>query len=110
MRQGFPLSMLLFLIGIEPLTQKILNSTKIQGISLGSTSIKVSHYADNLSLFIFSPDSFNPIREIIDEFSSFSGLKINQSKTIIIPNSPVLLSSYQSTFPQRKIFLSTKIR
>ena len=108
-RQGCPLSMLLLLIDIEPLTQKILSSTKIQGISLGFTSLKVSHYADNLSLFISSPDSFNPIREIIEEFSSFSGLKINQSKTTIISNFPVLLSSYRSTFPQRKILSSTKV-
>ena len=103
-RQGCPLSMLLFLIGMEPLNQKILSSTKIQGIFLGSTSLKVSHYADDLSLFISSPDSFNPIRQIIKKFSFFSGLKINQCKTTIISNSPVLLSSYRSTFPQEKFF------
>ena len=108
-RQGCPLSILLFLIGIEPLTQKILSSTKIQGISLGFTSLKISHYADDLFLFISSPDSFSPIREIIEEFSSFSGLKINQFKTTIISNSPVLQSSYRSTFPQEKILSSTKI-
>ena len=75
--------MLLFLIGIELLTQKILSSTKIQGIFLGSTSLKVSHYADDLTFFISSPDSFTPIRKIIEEISHYSGLKINQSKTTI---------------------------
>ena len=101
--------MLLFLIDIEPLTQKILFSTKIQGISLGSTSLKVSHYADDLTFFISSPDSFAPIRKIIEEFSHYSGLRINQSKTTIIYNSPELLSTYRSTFPQGKVFTSSKI-
>ena len=108
-RQGCPLSMLLFLIGIEPLTKKILALSKIQGISIGTSSLKVSHYADNLTLFISSPQSFSAIREIIEEFSSYSGLKINHSKTSIISNSPILLSSFRSIFPQGKTLTSTKI-
>ena len=101
--------MLLFLIVIEPLTQKILASSKIQGISIGTSSLKVSHYADDLTLFISSPQSFSAIREIIEEFSSFSGLKINHSKTSIISNSHILLSSFRSIFPQGKTLTSTKI-
>ena len=108
-RQGCPLSMLLFLIGIEPLTKKILASSKIQEISIGTSSLKVSHYADDLTLFISSPQSFSAIREIIEEFSSYSGLKINHSKTSIISNSPILLSSFCSIFPQGKTLTSTKI-
>ena len=108
-RQGCPLSMLLFLIGIEPLTKKILASSKIQGISIGTSSLKVSHYADDLTLFISSPQSSSAIREIIEEFSSYSGLKINHSKTSIISNSPILLSSFRSIFPQGKTLTSTKI-
>ena len=108
-RQGCPLSMLLFLIGIEPLTKKILSSPKIQGISLGTSSLKVTHYADDLSLFISSPQSFPVIREIIEQFSLYSGLKINQSKTSIISNSPDLISSFHSSFPKGKTLSSTKI-
>ena len=90
-RQGCPLSMLLFIIGIERLTRKILFSSKIQGISLGTTILKVCHYVDDLTLFISSPDSISSIREIIDEFSLYSGLKINHSKTSIISKSSALL-------------------
>ena len=36
-RQGCPLSMLLFIIAIEPLTRKILASANFKGISLGKT-------------------------------------------------------------------------
>ena len=108
-RQGCPLSMLLFLIGIEPLTKKILSSSKIQGISIGSSSLKVSHYADDLTLFISSPQSLSAICEILEQFSLYSGLKINQSKTSIISNSRDLISSFHSSFPQGKILSSTKI-
>ena len=101
--------MLLLLIGIEPLTKKIITLSKIQGISIGTSSLKVSHYANDLTLFISSPQSFSAIREIIEEFSSYSGLKINQSKTSIISNFPTLLSSFLSSFPKGKALTSTKI-
>ena len=107
-RQGCPLSMLLFIIGIEPLTRKILSSTEIQGISLGTSSLKVSHYADDLTLFITHPSSFSKLREILNDFSLFSGLSINNDKTTIISNCPALLSSFNSVFPQGKHLLSTK--
>ena len=76
-RQGCPLSMLLFLIGIKPLTKKLLASSKFQGISIGTSSLKVSHYADGLTLFVSSLQSYSEIREIIEKFSLYSGLKIN---------------------------------
>ena len=101
--------MLLFLIGIEPLTKKLLASSKFQGISIDTSSLKVSHYADDLTLFISSPQFFSEICEIIEEFSLYSSLKINHSKTSIISNSPTLLSSFRSSFPQGKTLTSTKI-
>ena len=92
---------MLFLISIESLTRKILSSSKIQETSLGNFLLKVSHYADDLTLFISSPDFFTSIRKIIKEFSLFSGFKINQFKTSIIFNSPVLLSFFRSFFSPR---------
>ena len=59
--------------------------------------------------FYVIPQSFSAIREIIEEFSSYSGLKINHSKTSIISNSPILLSSFRSIFSQGKTLTSTKI-
>ena len=71
--------------------------------------LKVCHYADDLILFISSPDYFSSICEIIDEFSLYSGLKINHFKTSIISKSPALLSFFRSSFPQGRILSSTKI-
>ena len=98
-RQGCPLSMLLFIIGIEPLTRNIISSSQIQGLSLGKAFLKVSHYADDLTLFITHPSSFQSLYEILNQFSLYSGLKINNCKTKILSNCPHLLSSSKFTFP-----------
>ena len=108
-RQGCPLGMLLFIIAIEPLTRKILASTNFKGNSLGKATLKVSHFADNLTLFITHLSSFFTLLEILNQFSLFSGLKINHDEATIISNSPNLLSSFQSNFLQGKILQSTKI-
>ena len=91
------------------LTRKILSSSKIQGIFLGATILKVCHYADHLTLFASSPDSFSSIHESIGDFFLYSSLKINHSKTSIIAKSPALLSFFRSFFPQGRILSSIKI-
>ena len=50
-----PLSMLHFVIAIEPLTRKIFASTNFKGISFGKTTLKISHFAGGLILFITHP-------------------------------------------------------
>ena len=102
--QGCPLSMLLFIIAIDPLIRKILASTNFKGIFLGKFTLKVSHFADDLALFITHPSSFSTLLEILNQFSLFSGLKINHDKTTIITNSPDLLSSFNRIFPKEKFF------
>ena len=51
-RQGCPLSGLLFVIGIEILAREIKNDTGIKGINLGEKEIKVSLYADDTTVFV----------------------------------------------------------
>ena len=111
LRPFFPLfnKVMLYIISMELLSQKILSKTKIQGIFHSKSNLKVSHYADDLTFLITSPHSFLPLCEILDDFSNFSGLKINHSKTTIISNSPSLLSSFYSIYPQGKTLTSAKI-
>ena len=56
--------------------KKIFSSSKIQGISIGTSSLKVSYYADDLTFFISSPQSFSAICEIID-IDTMIGIKSN---------------------------------
>ena len=93
-REGCPLSMLLFIIAIEPLTRKILASTNFKEIALGKATLKVSHFADDLTFFITHPSSFSTLLETLNQFSLFFGLKINHEKTTIISYFPDLLSSF----------------
>ena len=56
-RQGCPLSGLLFVIGIEILGRAIKNDTGIKGIKVGEKEIKVSLYADDTTVFVRDLDS-----------------------------------------------------
>ena len=94
-RQG--LSPLLFAIAIKPLAEAIRNSPDITGIPVGGKNHKIALYADDILLFITDPTKFIPaVLEAIDQFSTFSGYKINSS------NSEVMLlgnSSWPSSCP-----------
>ena len=108
-RQGCPLSMLLFILGIEPLTRKILSNNKIKGISIGKNKLIVNHYADDLTIFVSDPSSFPEIATTLSEFSKYSGLKINLQKTKLLSNSTILSNEFQKSFPQGIIQSTSKI-
>ena len=77
-RQGCPLSPLLFAIVIEPLAGAIRNSPDITGISVGGKDHKIALYADDILLFITNPTKSIPaVLEVINQYSTFSGYKIN---------------------------------
>ena len=59
-RQGCPLSMLLFSMATDVLSKKISSSSSIKGLSLGSASIKLQQYADDTILFLTDPSEVNP--------------------------------------------------
>ena len=49
-RQGCPLSGMLFVLGIEILALAIKQNSKIEGITVGSREIKITQYADDTTL------------------------------------------------------------
>ena len=83
LRQGCPLSCYLFLLCIEPLLHKLRNNEEIKGVTLpGSVTVKVSGYADDLTVFL--DGSENSLRQCVTTFESFeaiSGLRLNKHKT-----------------------------
>lgn len=86
-RQGDPLSCLLFDLGIEPLACMIRNDPNIKGISIPTIEkpIKARLFADDTNLFLSKQDSFDYIRSLLKDWCRASGAKFNIEKTEIIP-------------------------
>ena len=81
-RQGCPLSPLLFNIVLEVLATAIREEKEIKGIQIGK-EVKLSLFADDMILYIENPkDSTRKLLELINEYSKVSGYKINTQKSL----------------------------
>ena len=80
-RQGCPLSGMLFILGLELLTQSIKHDNQIKGISANKKEIKMCQYADDTTCFLKDLKSKKLLLDKIELFSHCSGLEINKSKT-----------------------------
>jgi exonuclease III/ribonuclease HI len=85
-RQGDPLSCLLYNIAIEPLFEYIRNST-LEGIHISkeSENVLVRAYADDTTVYLSENDQLEVLEECIDTFCKASTAKFNHEKTEIIP-------------------------
>jgi len=86
-RQGDPLSCLLFNFSIEPLAIKL--QQKVKGLQVpGLDPVKVMLYADDVNLFLGDQDSVQEISATLAETSFTIGLKFNLEKTDMKPVGP----------------------
>ena len=80
-RQGCPLSPLLFNIVLEVLATAIREVKEIKGIQIGKEEVKLSLFADDMILYLENPkDSTRKLLELIHEFGKVAGYKINTQK------------------------------
>ena len=80
-RQGCPISGLLFIIGIELFARALKNDQSIKGINVETKEIKITQYADDTIVFVRDEESVEQLLRLLDEFKLISGLEINTSKT-----------------------------
>ena len=81
-RQGDPLSSILFVISMEVLLINIRENNDIRGININQgNTLKLSCYADDLTCFPGDIESAKNILQILDDFHSCSSLKVNVEKT-----------------------------
>lgn len=85
-RQGCPLSPLLYALAVEPLATALREHPRVRGLSRGPLVEKISLYADDMLLYLEdSGDSLLTALDIIKQFGTYSGLKINWEKSQILP-------------------------
>ena len=80
-RQGCPLSGLLFVLAVEILSIDIRASGDIKGIQIANREIKLSQYADNTTVFCKDIFSLEKLLDLLSTFGDCSGLKLNVSKS-----------------------------
>lgn len=77
---------LLFALCVEPLAASIRNNLNIRGIKVRDREFKISLFADDIILTLTQPHISLPnLHAELDRFRTFSGYKINASKSEALP-------------------------
>lgn len=80
-RQGCPLSPVLFALYLEPLCRAIINDFNIRGALLSTEPTKILAYADDVSVVCSSRSEISRVMNRINEFCCVSGAEINANKS-----------------------------
>merc|ERR1712240_66749 len=84
-RQGDPISPYFYLLCAEIMSLMFRKHGNIKGITLKEEETLLSLFADDTSIFLDgSENSFQNTFNVLDAFSSMSGLKVNNDKTQIV--------------------------
>ncbi|KAG1928992.1 hypothetical protein F2P79_023214 [Pimephales promelas] len=86
-RQGCPLSPLLYILFIEPLAARLRTWQRFSGLHMpgaGGRCAKVSVYADDMTLFLTSERDFVESNKIFRDFGEATGAKVNMSKSSVM--------------------------
>ena len=80
-RQGCPLSGVLFVLGIELFSRRLKKDPIIKGIQVNKQELKISQYAGDTTVFVRDLDSVTSLLSLLNDFHAYSGLEINTTKT-----------------------------
>ena len=68
---------------MEVLATAIREEKEIKGIQIGKEEVKLSLFADDMTLYIENPkDATSKLLELINEFGKVAGYKINAQKSL----------------------------
>lgn len=82
-RQGCPMSMILFVISIEPLIRAV--ASRLTGLQVGNDSFSVRAFADDISVLINTEEEEQCVQIEHQKYSLVSGSEINLSKSGLLP-------------------------
>jgi hypothetical protein len=85
-RQGDPLSCLLFDLAIEPLAE-MLRQSELKGFQVPGMEYRVvvTMFADDTTVYLTERDDYAKLKSILDTWCIAAGAKFNVSKTEIMP-------------------------
>ena len=84
-RQGCPVSALLFILITEILAIQIKSVDLIQGIKIDDENyVKLCQYADDCTLFVHNENSLANALSLIDQYGKYAGLRLNLDKCEIL--------------------------
>ena len=79
-RQGCPLSAMLYIVTAEILALTIRANNKIVGISVDGTEFKLSQYADDTTLMLSGEESLDALINTLCQYEQASGAKVHPGK------------------------------
>ena len=80
-RQGCPVSALIFILVAEVLAASIRQSNNIQGIQMNGNAHKIVQFADDATICVENLESIEHAIQTIKEFSTYAGPVLNMAKT-----------------------------
>jgi exonuclease III len=104
-RQGCPLSMLVFTMCINPLLQRLDQCLSGVKIGRGGHPTKLVAYVDDITLVLTSPDEVNSVQEELLTYEMASGVKVNKLKSKVLA-----LGSWDPTIPMMNIPYSAEVK
>ncbi|CAG8539044.1 1372_t:CDS:2 [Ambispora leptoticha] len=82
-RQGDPLSPLLYVIAFEPLLRQL--KSKIKGAATGITKFKLTAYADDLTVGLGSIKDWNTLMNLLTKYEAAANAAVNKEKSKLLP-------------------------
>lgn len=89
--------MILFCISLQPFLQYCAN--KLNGIEIDGKNFKIMAYADDVTVYLSSPDEIQVIQQALIIYGRSSGAKFNYRKPGMLPLGSWPLDNTENPFP-----------
>lgn len=89
LRQGCPLSPLLYVIALDPLLERVQQDSRMLGVPMGDGQesdvkiVSIAH-ADDATFFLATSEEFQHLKRHTDEYAKASGAAINYNKSEVV--------------------------